>query len=95
MEAVFERLEGVIDVVSGYSGGKADTAHYEVVGSGRTGHAESVRITYDAARISYRDRGGAAAGVLPGRRLPPELPGSAPHLQNLIYISSTGVGELI
>jgi peptide-methionine (S)-S-oxide reductase len=53
VEAVFERLNGVADVVSGYAGGKEDTAYYEVVGTGTTGHAESVRITYDPATISY------------------------------------------
>jgi len=53
VEAVFERLEGVIDVASGYAGGEADTARYELVGSGRTGHAESVRVVFDPGRISY------------------------------------------
>jgi peptide-methionine (S)-S-oxide reductase len=53
VEAVFEELSGVKEAVSGYSGGSRTTAHYEVVGTGRTGHAESVRITYDPARISY------------------------------------------
>jgi peptide-methionine (S)-S-oxide reductase len=53
MEGVFEHVKGVSDVVSGYAGGKATTAHYEEVGSGRTGHAESVRITYDPSVISY------------------------------------------
>jgi peptide-methionine (S)-S-oxide reductase len=53
VEAVFERLNGVTDVVSGYAGGRAGTAHYETVGTGTTGHAESVRITYDPAVISY------------------------------------------
>ena len=53
VEAVFERLKGVVDVVSGYSGGEAATAHYNIVGTGRTGHAESVRITYDSAEIDY------------------------------------------
>lgn len=52
-EAVFEHLKGVSDVVSGYSGGSAATAHYEVINSGKTGHAESVRITYDPSQISY------------------------------------------
>lgn len=46
-EAVFEHLKGVSNVVSGYSGGSAETANYEAVSSGRTGHAESIRITYD------------------------------------------------
>jgi peptide-methionine (S)-S-oxide reductase len=53
IEGVFERLKGVVDVTSGYSGGEKGTAHYEMVGSGSTGHAESVKITYDPKRISY------------------------------------------
>jgi peptide-methionine (S)-S-oxide reductase len=53
IEAVFEHVKGVTDVTSGYSGGSAETANYEMVGSGETGHAESVRITYDPSRISY------------------------------------------
>ncbi len=53
VEGVFERLEGVRDVVSGYSGGEAESATYELVGTGETGHAESVRIVYDPSVISY------------------------------------------
>ncbi|HSU68509.1 MAG TPA: peptide-methionine (S)-S-oxide reductase MsrA [Tepidisphaeraceae bacterium] len=53
VEAVFESLNGVSDVVSGYAGGQGRTAHYEQVGTGSTGHAESVKITYDPARITY------------------------------------------
>ena len=53
MEAVFEHVKGVTQVVSGYAGGSADTANYEHVSSGTTGHAESVRISYDPSRISY------------------------------------------
>ena len=53
VEAVFERLKGVQDVVSGFSGGEAKTAHYETVSTGQTGHAESVKVTYDPAQISY------------------------------------------
>jgi peptide-methionine (S)-S-oxide reductase len=53
MEAVFEHLKGVSDVVSGFSGGSAATAHYEQVSLGETGHAEAVKITYDPAQISY------------------------------------------
>ena len=53
VEAVFERLKGVSDVVSGYSGGSAATAHYDEISSGKTGHAESVKITYDPSQISY------------------------------------------
>jgi peptide-methionine (S)-S-oxide reductase len=54
VEAVFDELRGVKNVVSGFSGGNAATAHYEIVSSGMTGHAESVEITYDPAQISYR-----------------------------------------
>lgn len=54
MEAVFESLRGVSDVTSGYSGGQSATAHYDQVSSGTTGHAESVRIRFDPAVISYR-----------------------------------------
>jgi peptide-methionine (S)-S-oxide reductase len=53
MEGVFERLKGVAEVTSGYSGGEKNTAHYEVVGSGRTGHAESIQVRYNPAQISY------------------------------------------
>ena len=53
VEAVFEHIKGVTQVVSGYSGGSADTAKYDAVSSGSTGHAESVRISYDPSRISY------------------------------------------
>jgi len=53
VEAVFEELEGVAEVSSGYAGGTEKTAHYETVSSGRTGHAESVKITYDASQITY------------------------------------------
>lgn len=52
-EAVFRRLDGVSEVQPGYAGGTADTADYKQVCSGRTGHAEVIRITYDPARISY------------------------------------------
>src|SRR5258706_10573452 len=53
VEAVFEHVKGVSDVKSGYSGGSTATAQYEKVGTGETGHAESVKITYDPAQISY------------------------------------------
>ena len=53
VEAVFEHVKGVKNVTSGYAGGSAATAHYELVGTGRTGHAESVSIVYDRSQISY------------------------------------------
>jgi peptide-methionine (S)-S-oxide reductase len=53
IEAVFEGLKGVSNVVSGYSGGTAATANYDTVSNGTTGHAEAVKITYDPKQISY------------------------------------------
>jgi peptide-methionine (S)-S-oxide reductase len=52
-EAVFENLVGVERVVSGFAGGDAATAHYEVVSAGKTNHAESVQIRFNPAKISY------------------------------------------
>ena len=52
-EAVFEQIAGVKKVVAGYSGGDRKTANYEDVSTGNTGHAESIRITYDPGKISY------------------------------------------
>jgi len=54
VDAVFKHVRGVISVVSGYAGGGAATAFYPVVSTGLTGHAESVRVTYDPRQLSYR-----------------------------------------
>jgi len=54
VDAVFKHVKGVSEVVSGYSGGNADTAHYELVSNGDTGHAESVRVRFDPAKVSYQ-----------------------------------------
>src|SRR5712671_5218783 len=53
VQGVFQHVDGVTSAVSGYAGGAADTAHYEMVGTNTTGHAESVRVTFDPRRISY------------------------------------------
>ncbi|MBB5222065.1 peptide-methionine (S)-S-oxide reductase [Amaricoccus macauensis] len=53
IQGVFQRVKGVENALSGYAGGDAKTAHYQAVGSGRTGHAESVEVTFDPAEISY------------------------------------------
>lgn len=52
-EAVYRQLDGVLGVVPGYAGGTKDTADYETVCTGRTNHAEAIRITYDPARVTY------------------------------------------
>jgi len=53
VQGVFQHVEGVKNAVSGYAGGAKETAEYEKVGSGRTGHAEAVKITYDPSKITY------------------------------------------
>jgi peptide-methionine (S)-S-oxide reductase len=53
VQGVFQHVKGIQQVVSGYAGGDKSTAHYEIVSSGSTGHAESVKITFDPAEISY------------------------------------------
>jgi peptide-methionine (S)-S-oxide reductase len=53
IQAVFQHVKGVINATSGYSGGAASTAEYELVSNGDTGHAESVKITYDPSQITY------------------------------------------
>lgn len=53
IQAVFQHVKGVINATSGYAGGAAMTAHYEIVSTGATGHAESVKITYDPSQVTY------------------------------------------
>lgn len=53
VQGVFQHVKGVTSAVSGYAGGSADDAEYETVGTGRTGHAESVEITYDPSKVTY------------------------------------------
>ncbi|MDP3858797.1 MAG: peptide-methionine (S)-S-oxide reductase MsrA [Stagnimonas sp.] len=53
VEAIYRELDGVLDVVSGYSGGSAETADYKAVCTGRTEHAEVIQIAYDPAKLSF------------------------------------------
>jgi peptide-methionine (S)-S-oxide reductase len=53
MQLVYEHVKGVVSVKAGYSGGAANTAEYETVSTGRTGHAESVKIVYDPSQVTY------------------------------------------
>ena len=55
MEHPFEKLDGVIEVISGYTGGHKENPTYEEVSAGVTGHAEAVQITYDSDRVAYED----------------------------------------
>ena len=53
VQAVYQHIRGVISATSGYSGGEAKTAHYDMVGGGNTGHAESVEVVFDPSQITY------------------------------------------
>lgn len=53
VQAVFQHVKGVISATSGYSGGEAKTAEYEVVSTGSTGHAESVKVVFDPSQVTY------------------------------------------
>lgn len=53
VQGVFQHVDGVTSAVSGYAGGEQRSAHYELVGSGSTGHAESVQVTFDPRKVSY------------------------------------------
>jgi peptide-methionine (S)-S-oxide reductase len=53
VQGVFQHVKGVTSAVSGYAGGEKETAHYEMVGSGATGHAEAVEVTYDPSKVTY------------------------------------------
>jgi len=55
IEADYEKLNGVVEVISGYTGGHVENPTYEQVSAGRTGHIESVKVTYDANKISYAE----------------------------------------
>ena len=78
VQGVFQHTQGVLNAVSGYAGGEKSTARYEIVGSGRTGHAESVQITYDPKQISLRQ---AAADLFLGGARPDHArpPGPRPR----------------
>jgi peptide-methionine (S)-S-oxide reductase len=53
VQLVFQHVKGVVSATSGYAGGSAADAHYDIVSSGTTGHAESVQVVYDPAKVSY------------------------------------------
>ena len=66
VDAVFKHVKGVTQVTSGYSGGSADTAQYETVSSGTTGHAESVQVIYDPSNVPHRVEFHSPTTCLPG-----------------------------
>ena len=66
-EAVFEIIDGVEDVISGYSGGTKETAKYDIVSSGRTGHAEAILVTFDPKKERFVDHLADKANALSER----------------------------
>jgi len=55
VDAVFKHVKGVVKVTSGYAGGSSATAHYEIVSTGLTGHAESVEVVYNPSQVTYEE----------------------------------------
>ena len=90
IQAVFQHVKGVKTAVSGYSGGAASTAHYELVSSGTTGHAESVQVTWDPSQISY---GQLLKVFFSVAHDPTELnrqgPDDGPQYRSMIFYSSS------
>ena len=89
VQGVFAHVNGVTRVVSGYSGGTAQTADYRVVSSGRTGHAESVEITFDPSVISYGEilRIFFSVATDP-TQLNAQYPDSGPQYRNEIFATN-------
>ena len=91
LEAVFEHVRGVRSVVSGYSGGSKETAQYDTVSTGTTGHAESVSIAFDPTKISYRQLLDVYFSVATD---PTELnrqgPDEGPQYRSAIFYTSPG-----
>ena len=55
VEADFEKVKGVVEVISGYTGGRTENPSYKEVSSGKTGHVEAVQVIYDPAKVSYEE----------------------------------------
>lgn len=89
MEAVFESLKGVSSVVSGYAGGSKNTAHYEIVSTGLTGHAESVQINFDPSKIKFDQLLNVYFSVAHDpTQLNRQTPDSGPQYRSAIFYTS-------
>ena len=95
VQGVFQHVKGVLSAVSGYAGGEKNTAEYETVGTGKTGHAESVQITYDPRQISY---GGLLQIFFSVVHDPTELnrqgPDSGPQYRSTIFAATAEQAEV-
>jgi len=91
MEAVFDHVRGVTDVVSGYAGGAPRDAYYAAVSSERTGHAEAVRITFDPRQVSYGQLLAIFAGVAHDpTQLNRQGPDQGPSYRSAIFPQNPG-----
>lgn len=88
VEAIFESVEGVAEVVSGYAGGKAATANYSLVSSGQTNHAEAVEVFYDAEVVSYETLLKVFFGSHDPTTLNQQGPDKGPQYRSSIFYTS-------
>jgi peptide-methionine (S)-S-oxide reductase len=88
IEGVFRQLDGVFEVVSGYAGGTRETADYESVCTGRTGHAEAVKITYDPSRITFGQLLRVLFSVIDPTTKNRQGPDSGPQYRSAIFYES-------
>jgi peptide-methionine (S)-S-oxide reductase len=85
LEAVFDNLTGVEDVVSGYSGGQMPNPSYQAVCTGRTGHAEVIQVTFDPSRISFHDLLGVFFSIHDPTTLNRQGPDSGTQYRSAIF----------
>ncbi|MDA0714103.1 MAG: peptide-methionine (S)-S-oxide reductase MsrA [Bacteroidetes bacterium] len=94
VEAVFESVEGVSEAVSGYAGGETENPTYESIGTGRTGHAESVEVYYDPSVVSYQ----TLVKVFYGSHDPTTVNGQAPDFgtqyRSIIFYQNEEEGQI-
>ena len=94
LEAVFEQLEGVSTVESGYIGGHLESPTYEQVCSGLTGHAEAVRISYDPAVVSYKELLEIFFVIHDPTTLNRQGPDSGPQYRSAIFVHNSEQGNI-
>ena len=93
VEAIFESIDGVEEVVSGYSGGKEKNPTYEQVSAGLTGHAESVKIYYDSSKVSYQTLLEAFFGSHDPSTLNQQGPDRGKQYRSAIFYKNAGEKE--
>ena len=90
VEEAFRRIEGVVDATVGYAGGSTENPSYREVCSGSTGHAEVVQVTFDPARVSYRDLLDAFWSLHDPTQVNRQGPDVGSQYRSLILVNSPG-----